>query len=69
MGTSDGFCISPVDLNSFFEEDGKIYGYQGLKVIYFISCSILAFKQSFIFSDGLVLMYCFISFYADNHLG
>lgn len=34
VGASDSFCIDPVDLNSFFEEDGKIYGYQGLKVIY-----------------------------------
>ncbi|WJZ95124.1 hypothetical protein VitviT2T_013915 [Vitis vinifera] len=31
VGASDSFCIDPVDLNSFFEEDGKIYGYQGLK--------------------------------------
>ncbi|XP_007012920.2 PREDICTED: histone acetyltransferase type B catalytic subunit [Theobroma cacao] len=37
VGTSDGFCISPVDLNSFFEEDGKIYGYQGLKITIWIS--------------------------------
>ena len=28
----DSYCIQPVDLNHFFEEDGKIYGYQGLKV-------------------------------------
>ncbi|XWS26733.1 hypothetical protein CRYUN_Cryun26dG0055800 [Craigia yunnanensis] len=37
VGTSDGFSISPVDLNSFFE-DGKIYGYQGLKITIWISC-------------------------------
>ncbi|XP_021276124.1 histone acetyltransferase type B catalytic subunit [Herrania umbratica] len=37
VGNSDGFCISPVDLNSFFEEDGKIYGYQGLKITIWIS--------------------------------
>ncbi|XWS72141.1 hypothetical protein CRYUN_Cryun02cG0014700 [Craigia yunnanensis] len=37
VGTSDGFCISPVDLNSFFEEDGKIYGYQGLKINIWVS--------------------------------
>lgn len=33
MDASDSFCISPVDLNSFFNEDGKIYGYHGLKVM------------------------------------
>lgn len=33
VGSPDSFCIDPVDLNSFFDEDGKIYGYQGLKVI------------------------------------
>ena len=33
VGSTDGLCIDPVDLNSFFDdEDGKIYGYQGLKV-------------------------------------
>ncbi|XP_044464272.1 histone acetyltransferase type B catalytic subunit-like isoform X2 [Mangifera indica] len=31
VGVSDSFCIDPVDLNSFFDEDGKIYGYQELK--------------------------------------
>lgn len=30
------FVLDPVDLNSFFGDDGKIYGYQGLKVIVFI---------------------------------
>ncbi|KAK8706981.1 hypothetical protein V6N13_058050 [Hibiscus sabdariffa] len=37
VGTSDGFCINPVDLNSFFEEDEKIYGYQGLKITIWVS--------------------------------
>lgn len=33
VGSTDSLCIDPVDLNSFFDdEDGKIYGYQGLKV-------------------------------------
>lgn len=32
VGDSSSFRIEPVDLNSLFEEDGKIYGYQGLKV-------------------------------------
>lgn len=36
VGTSDGFCISPVDLNSFFEDE-KIYGYQGLKITIWVS--------------------------------
>ncbi|THF94006.1 hypothetical protein TEA_020415 [Camellia sinensis var. sinensis] len=31
------FCIQPVDLNHFFEEDGKIYGYQGLKITIWVS--------------------------------
>lgn len=33
VGLSSSFCIDPVDLNRFFEDDGKIYGYQGLKVL------------------------------------
>ncbi|KAH1057170.1 hypothetical protein J1N35_035235 [Gossypium stocksii] len=37
VGTSDGYRINPVDLNSFFEEDEKIYGYQGLKITIWIS--------------------------------
>ncbi|GLT32233.1 hypothetical protein SLA2020_069130 [Shorea laevis] len=37
VGTSNGYCISPVDLDSFFGEDGKIYGYQGLKITVWIS--------------------------------
>ncbi|PPS03776.1 hypothetical protein GOBAR_AA16879 [Gossypium barbadense] len=37
VGTSDGYRISPVDLNSLFEEDEKIYGYQGLKITIWIS--------------------------------
>ncbi|GKV11875.1 hypothetical protein SLEP1_g23092 [Rubroshorea leprosula] len=37
VGTSNGYCISPVDLNNFFDEDGKIYGYQGLKITVWIS--------------------------------
>ncbi|KAK4838608.1 hypothetical protein QYF36_015035 [Acer negundo] len=37
VGAPDSFCIDPVDLNSFFEEDGKIYGYQGLKITIWVS--------------------------------
>ncbi|CAL5377612.1 unnamed protein product [Camellia sinensis] len=33
----DSFCIQPIDLNHFFEEDGKIYGYQGLKITIWVS--------------------------------
>jgi len=28
----ESFIINPVDLNSYFDDDGKIYGYEGLKV-------------------------------------
>lgn len=37
VGSLDNFCITPVDLNHFFEDDGKIYGYQGLKVTVWVS--------------------------------
>ncbi|KAI0496517.1 hypothetical protein KFK09_022836 [Dendrobium nobile] len=30
VGAKDGFCIDPMDLNQFFGEDGKIYGYKDL---------------------------------------
>ncbi|KAI8004168.1 Histone acetyltransferase type B catalytic subunit [Camellia lanceoleosa] len=33
----DSFCSQSVDLNHFFEEDGKIYGYQGLKITIWVS--------------------------------
>ncbi|KAK2658307.1 hypothetical protein Ddye_004840 [Dipteronia dyeriana] len=29
--------MDPVDLNRFFEEDGKLYGYQGLKITIWLS--------------------------------
>lgn len=32
VDSQSSFCMKPVDLNHFFGEDGKIYGYQGLKV-------------------------------------
>ncbi|KAL8136371.1 hypothetical protein V2J09_002372 [Rumex salicifolius] len=32
-----GYCIDPIDLGNFFEEDGKIYGYVGLKVTFWVS--------------------------------
>ncbi|KAL2945462.1 Histone acetyltransferase type B catalytic subunit [Bienertia sinuspersici] len=32
-----GYQIDPIDLNHFFDDDGKIYGYQGLKIIVWVS--------------------------------
>ncbi|WOL14614.1 putative histone acetyltransferase type B catalytic subunit [Canna indica] len=37
VGSTNSFCISPVDLNQFFGEDGKIYGYKNLKVNVWLS--------------------------------
>ncbi|KAG9156120.1 hypothetical protein Leryth_024697 [Lithospermum erythrorhizon] len=37
VGSADCLCIEPVDLSPFFEEDGKIYGHQGLKISIWIS--------------------------------
>lgn len=37
VDSADSFCIEPVDLNHFFEDDGKIYGYQGLKITIWVS--------------------------------
>ncbi|KDP33753.1 hypothetical protein JCGZ_07324 [Jatropha curcas] len=37
VGALDSFCIEPIDLNGFFDEDGKIYGYHGLKINIWIS--------------------------------
>lgn len=37
VGASDSFCIDPVDLEQFFDDDGKIYGYQGLKITIWIN--------------------------------
>ncbi|WJX58762.1 histone acetyltransferase [Trifolium repens] len=33
----ESFLINPVDLNSYFDDDGKIYGYEGLKITIWIS--------------------------------
>lgn len=33
----ESFLIHPVDLNSFFGDDGKIYGYEGLKVEFILT--------------------------------
>ncbi|KAJ7973739.1 Histone acetyltransferase type B catalytic subunit [Quillaja saponaria] len=37
IGASDCCTITPVDLNSFFDDDEKIYGYQGLEITIWIS--------------------------------
>ncbi|XP_062090973.1 histone acetyltransferase type B catalytic subunit [Humulus lupulus] len=37
VDASSSFCIDPVDLNSFFGEDGKIYGYEGLKITIWVN--------------------------------
>ncbi|KAK9060793.1 hypothetical protein SSX86_021499 [Deinandra increscens subsp. villosa] len=37
VGSQECFTIEPVDLSPFFEEDGKIYGYQGLSITVWIS--------------------------------
>ncbi|KAH7686382.1 Histone acetyltransferase protein [Dioscorea alata] len=37
VGDRSSFCIDPVDLNQFFGEDGKIYGYKGLKIDIWLS--------------------------------
>jgi len=34
VDSSDISSVKPVDLNDFFDGDGKIYGYQGLKVMW-----------------------------------
>lgn len=38
VGRTDSLCIDPVDLNNFFDdEEGKIYGYQGLEITVWFS--------------------------------
>lgn len=29
-------CVNVIDLNQFFGEDGKIYGYKDLKVVFWL---------------------------------
>ncbi|KAL3642955.1 hypothetical protein CASFOL_013770 [Castilleja foliolosa] len=46
VDSPDSFQVEPVDLNHFFEEDGKIYGYQDLKVTVWLSSqSFLAYAD------------------------
>ncbi|XP_016446823.2 histone acetyltransferase type B catalytic subunit [Nicotiana tabacum] len=37
VDSPNSFCLEPVDLNHFFEDDGKIFGYQGLKITIWVS--------------------------------
>ncbi|XP_054787992.1 histone acetyltransferase type B catalytic subunit [Prosopis cineraria] len=37
FSTSENFVIDPVDLNGFFDDDGKIYGYEDLKITVWVS--------------------------------
>ncbi|XP_028770203.1 histone acetyltransferase type B catalytic subunit-like [Neltuma alba] len=37
FSTPENFVIDPVDLNSFFDDDGKIYGYEDLKITIWVS--------------------------------
>lgn len=37
VDSPNSYQIEPVDLNTFFEDDGKIYGYNGLKVDFYRS--------------------------------
>ncbi|XP_042051111.1 histone acetyltransferase type B catalytic subunit-like [Salvia splendens] len=37
VDSQNSFRIEPVDLNHFFEDEGKIYGYQGLKITVWLS--------------------------------
>ncbi|XP_010267057.1 PREDICTED: histone acetyltransferase type B catalytic subunit [Nelumbo nucifera] len=37
VDAASGFLIEPIDLNQFFGEDGKIYGYKDLKIIIWLS--------------------------------
>lgn len=37
VDSPNGFCLEPIDLNHFFEDDGRIFGYQGLKVTIWVS--------------------------------
>ncbi|CAA6660968.1 unnamed protein product [Spirodela intermedia] len=52
VGASSHNTVDPVDLNQFFGEDGKIYGYKGLKInvwlsiISFHACAEITFETS-----------------------
>ncbi|KAI3956963.1 hypothetical protein MKX01_000997 [Papaver californicum] len=37
VDVEESFCIDPIDLNRFFDEDGKVYGYKDLKINIWLS--------------------------------
>lgn len=37
VDSPSSFCLEPIDLNQFFEDDGRIFGYQGLKITIWVS--------------------------------
>lgn len=45
VDSPDISCVKPVDLNDFFDGDGKIYGYHGLKVMWTYHETIMLFLQ------------------------
>lgn len=46
VDSQNTFHIEPVDLNQFFEDEGKIYGYKGLKItVWFSSISFHAYAD------------------------
>lgn len=55
VDSPDISCVKPVDLNDFFDGDGKIYGYQGLKVMWPYHEIILLFLLNLWFPIVLVL--------------
>lgn len=37
VDSPNSYCLEPIDLNHFFEDDGRIFGYQGLKITIWVS--------------------------------
>ncbi|TMX02718.1 hypothetical protein EJD97_020217 [Solanum chilense] len=37
VDSPNSFCLEPIDLNQFFEDDGRIFGYQGLNITIWVS--------------------------------
>ncbi|XP_077217413.1 histone acetyltransferase of the GNAT family 2 isoform X2 [Tasmannia lanceolata] len=60
----DSFCIDPIDLNHFFGEDGKIYGYKDLKVNIWLSSKSfhgyadITFQSTFNGAKGITDLNC-----------
>ncbi|KAF3647067.1 Histone acetyltransferase type B catalytic subunit [Capsicum annuum] len=55
VDSPNSYCLEPIDLNHFFEDNGRIFGYQGLKITIWVSLisfhayADIAFESS---SDG-----------------